>query len=156
MPTILGTCKFARVFEHNKDTKYDDNGTYTVDLYVEPSEIAKIKKLGIPLKHSEEGDFLKLKRKHAYFKEGELVTLGPPPVVGPDGKTPFTENIGNGSKVAAMVSLFESKGTRSLKLQALQVIDHVPYDSGPKREPGALFPNMTKDSGTGEDTETVS
>lgn len=144
MPTIYGTAKYARVYEHNKDTKYDENGVYSLDLYVEGAELEKLKKLGVKINHSEDGDFVKPKRKDSILKDGETIKLGPPPVVGPDGKTPFTENIGNGSKVAAMVTVTEFKGTKSIKLSALQVIEHIPYE-GLKREEGALFPNMSKD-----------
>lgn len=128
MTTYTGKAKYARVYEHNRDTKYDESGVYSVEIYLEGTELARAKKDGIPLHHNESGSFFKAKRKHQIMKDGAPVVLGPPSVVGPDGKTPFTENIGNDSIVCAMGKLNEWKGTRSFKLSALQVIEHVPYE----------------------------
>jgi len=51
-------------------------------------------------------------------------------IVGPDGQ-PFTEDIGNGSKV--LVKLFgyrNQEGMLNVQLKAVKVIEHVPYTSG--------------------------
>jgi len=57
------------------------------------------------------------------------VDKGTPVVVGPDGKTPFTGLIGNGSKIRAKFRNWVSKGTfaNGHELLAVQVLELVPY-----------------------------
>ena len=56
----------------------------------------------------------------------------PPPCVGPDGKTPFTEELGNGTivNVNAFAKKWDVCETITLYLEGVQVVNHVPYQKG--------------------------
>lgn len=91
---------------------------------------------------------VKLDRKHdAPFTYG-----GPPQVAHVDG-TPWDINtdglIGNGSKGIVYVSVYEAGGLKGTRLDGVQVIDHVVFESNyePSEEPrgGFRIPNRTKD-----------
>lgn len=139
MPFISGTAYWAKVYENQKDTKYNEHGVYSIDVAITPDTAKKLEKDHITVKYTEEGPRITLKRKHALVsgKTGEVVFLGPPQIVGPDGVTPFTDKIGNGSEVTVRFTSTEFKGKRYPKMDALQVVKHVPYD-------GMSFPDTTK------------
>ncbi len=56
----------------------------------------------------------------------------PPLCVGPDGKTPFTEDLGNGTivNVNASARHWSVCETITLYLEGVQVVNHVPYKKG--------------------------
>lgn len=120
---LNGTVKWAKVFE--PDTRY--NPKWSIDLYPADEVLVKLKKAGFALKEDKEGQmFIHIKR-NVTRKDG--TPNDQPRVVGPDGKTPWnTSNlIGNGSVVNVLTSDYEYGGKRYLGLNAVQVVDHVPY-----------------------------
>lgn len=91
---------------------------------------------GFKLKEKEEKDGTITKnilqpKKNGLKKDGSKNE--PPRVVGPDGRTAFTEPIGNGSEVNALLSCrawkVQGKWILSAYIEAVQVVKHVELQS---------------------------
>lgn len=135
---VTGTGYWMRVFEQNRDlTGFEDalkdiGGQCIMDLDLEPEEFAKLKKAkfmspGKPSPDNEGQTRVRLKRKWTEQYGG-----GAPQVLKEDGTLwDYTVDgaIGNGSKVAVIVSVYDTKsktifGTR---LEKIKVLEHIPY-----------------------------
>jgi len=128
---VKGTAEFASV--HQPNTRYTP--VYCIDLIVDDETATRLEKEGLPVKRNvvdkkgrNRGNVFKVKR-NAYRKDGTMNTK--PNIVGPDGKTPFEELIGNGSKVNVQYNPFDwefaGKKGRSADLVGVQVVNHVAY-----------------------------
>lgn len=136
---LTGKAKWAKLTESNMDTKFGEK--YTIDVYLDDAGIIALKSSGsrITIREDEEGKFVKLskdhKRKVTDEDTGQLVDeiLGPPDVgMGKDEEgylIPFKELIGNGSTVEVKVAVYDSKFGKGTRLEAVNVLNHVPYES---------------------------
>jgi hypothetical protein len=132
--TWTGTINWPKLTEEFKDTKYDDNGIYSVNFY--PTNFEAVKESGIqvePKMDKETGDlYFKLSRKHMQVFKNEIKTLGPPEVR--YNREPYTGAIGNGSKVTVNVGIFDTKKGKGHRLERVTVNELVEYVSTPKDE----------------------
>lgn len=108
---------------------------WSIDISLDDKTVKKLMAEGVAKdkiknKGDDRGNFLTLKRRELR-KDGEPAKRIP--VVGPDGKTPWDQNvlIGNGSRVNVKLILNENDdGTTRPSILRLQVVDHVPYGDG--------------------------
>ena len=112
MPTVEGKAYWASVTRPN--TTFDP--VYQIDLAVDEQTAKSFKDSGVAVKTDDRGNIVKFKRK----------------VARADGtKNPIDVLVGNGSKVKVLYKPFDwkfaGKSGTSLDLQAVQVIDLVPY-----------------------------
>lgn len=127
MPKITGTAMWARVFD--PDTRYEP--CWKIDVVLTDAEAQKLKDVGIKVKRNDDGNYqYKFKRKVTGAK-GQANRQ--PIVVGPD-KEPFTQLIGNGSKVCVIYKVYEWKNNFGkgvgADLDKIMVLEHVPYGDG--------------------------
>ena len=126
---ISGTAYWASVITPN--TKFDADGVWTIDVgNLDDLNKKKAQKDGLTVKNKgdEKDDFVTIKRKVRNAKGN----LNRQPNVVDANKTLITETmVGNGSKVKVLYKPFDwkfaGKSGTSLDLQAVQVIDLVPY-----------------------------
>ena len=128
---LEGIANWAKVYETNRDMNTDfhgEGGAYTVDVQLEKEELDKLTKSGSRLKPKlgDDGISIRFKRKHIHPSIPEFG--GPPKVVGPD-KEPIDCLIGNGSKVKVYVSVYDTKLGKGTRLEGMQVVDLVEYES---------------------------
>lgn len=108
---------------------------WSIDISLDDKTVKKLMAEGVAKdkiknKGDDRGNFLTLKRRELR-KDGEPAKRIP--VVGPDGKTPWDQNvlIGNGSRVNVKLILNENDdGTVRPSILRLQVVEHVPYGDG--------------------------
>ena len=108
---------------------------WSIDIALDDKTVKKLLAEGVAKdkiknKGDDRGNFLTLKRRELR-KDGEPAKRIP--VVGPDGKTPWDQNvlIGNGSRVNVKLILNENDdGTTRPSILRLQVVEHVPYGDG--------------------------
>ena len=109
------------------DTRYEH--CWKVNLILSKEQAEKMMAVGFNVSQDKDGDYFLVAKKKCRTKEGKLQTA--PLVVGRDGRTPFTEELGNGSTVNAQVfsKYVEVKGETWLTayLNSVQVLEHVPY-----------------------------
>lgn len=122
--------KWAKVDPEFPDTKYEP--CWKVDIVLDEEWKDNLTKSGFNIHQDTDGDWvLRCKRKVKTMK-GKTQT--PPRVVGLDGRTPFTEAIGNGSicniEVFAKYNEVAGKTHLTSYLNAIQVANHVPYGGG--------------------------
>ena len=129
---LEGIASWAKVFENNRDMNADfhgEGGAYTVDVQLEKEELDKLTKSGSRLKPKlgDDGVSIRFKRKHIH--PGGIEELGgPPKVVGPEKET-INGIIGNGSRVKVYVSVYDTKLGKGTRLEGMQVVDLVEYES---------------------------
>jgi len=142
---LEGIANWAKVFEFNRDKNEDfhgEGGAYTVDVQLEKEELDKLTASGSRLKPklTDDGISIRFKRKHIHPMGIEELS-GPPKVVDAD-KNPFPGDtlIGNGSKVKVYVSVYDTKMGKGTRLEGMQVVDLVEYESDydPEEQGGSL------------------
>lgn len=138
--TLTGTVSYAKVYEHQKDTKFNEDGVYSLNLYPDAASTIQLKSAGSRVKWNEDetGKYVKLSKDHVRLVKdkdtGEETkeVLGPPEVgMGLDEDRhliPFDKLIGNGSKVAVGVVIYDSKFGKGTRLEAVNVLEHIPYE----------------------------
>lgn len=148
--------KWAKV--HEPAQNYNKDGMeYSFDLEVNDKQIAALYKEGMSTmvkpKEDEEGT------KYVTFRKPTMSASGkemlPIRVIGRN-KEPFSELIGNGSIVNAVISIFPStKSGKSacLRPEAIQVVDHVEYSSGNSVDD--LFEELDADTDEFDDAEFI-
>lgn len=126
--------KWAKVFK--PDTAFGGN-KWVVDLLMGdyPQLVKEMKAAGFNIRDKKKDgvvidkDVLTLKRE-VITKSGPQE---PPAVVGLDGKTPFTQELGNGTvcniRGSARAWPINGKLVLACYLEAIQVVNHVPYKS---------------------------
>jgi hypothetical protein len=139
---LEGIASWAKVYEENRDKNEDfhgEGGAYTVDVQLEKEELDKLTKSGSRLKPklTDEGISIRFKRKHLHPTIPEFG--GPPRIVGPD-KEPIDCLIGNGSKVKVYVSVYDTKMGKGTRLEGMQVVDLVEYESESEGGGGVKLP----------------
>lgn len=130
---LEGIASWAKVFENIRDMNTDfhgEGGAYTVDVQLEKEELDKLTKSGSRLKPKlgDDGVSIRFKRKHIH--PGGIEELGgPPKVVGPDKELLDNVLIGNGSRVKVYVSVYDTKLGKGTRLEGMQVVDLIEYES---------------------------
>ncbi len=123
MPTVEGKAYWASITRPN--TTFDP--VYQIDVAVDDITAKDFASRGVTVKEDERGKVLKFKRKVAR-QDG---TANPMPRLVDAKKNPIDVLVGNGSQVKVLYKDFEwtfaGKSGRSLDLQAVQVIDLIPY-----------------------------
>ena len=123
MPTVEGKAYWASVTRPN--TTFDP--VYQIDLAVDDKTAEEFKGKGVSVKQYERGSVVKFKRKVSRADGNK----NPAPRLVDSAKNSIDTLIGNGSTVKVMYNHFElkfaGKSGTSLDLQAVQVIDLVPY-----------------------------
>lgn len=156
---LRGKVKWAKIFEQNRDLEGPNGawkshgGKTSLNLYIDKEQFKDLKAAGSQkqLKVDDDGNtYVTLDRKW----EAPYTYGGPPQVLHADGKTAWdleTDGyVGNDSECAVIVSVYDTGTYRGTRMDTVQVIDHVVYESdydGPVRpEP--------KDYTKGETTST--
>lgn len=131
---LEGIANWAKVFEFNRDKNEDfhgEGGAYTVEVQLEKEELDKLTKSGSRLKPklTDDGISIRFKRKH--INQSGIEEFGGPPKVVDADKNPFPDDtlIGNGSKVKVYVSVYDTKMGKGTRLEGMQVLDLVEYES---------------------------
>jgi hypothetical protein len=123
MPTVEGKAYWASITRPN--TTFEP--VYQIDLSISDDAADSFKKEGIAVKQDDRGNIVKFKRK-VNRADGNK---NPSPRLVDSARNPIDTLIGNGSTVKVMYKPFEwkfaGKSGKSLDLQAVQVIDLVPY-----------------------------
>jgi hypothetical protein len=105
---------------------------WKVDAVLTQEMADEMKKVGFKVRQDNDGDWILRCKKKTHTKKGK--PMDAPKVVGRDGKTAFTENIGNGSimNIRIFAKYVEVNGNTYLpaRLNAAQVVTHVPYEGG--------------------------
>lgn len=128
-----GTCNWAKVRYEDRDTKFNPDGTYTLDLYLSNEDFDRMfNEVGLQLKlrEDQEGNkFVRLNRNHMVEIKGEEKVFGPPKIVDKDNKPlPLDVYIGNGSEVICKLEVYDSKKGIAHRLDTVKVVDLVPYE----------------------------
>jgi hypothetical protein len=140
MPTenvyVKGTAKWCIM--HAPDSW----GYYKMTLYPDSPSLERIRELqsaGLKnvLKKDEDGYNVTFRRPQNKMMRGKLVAFTPPEVLGPDGKTPLSALVGNGSEVTVKLEVYPHStpgGGKAVaaRLAAVKVDNLVPYDQGQK------------------------
>ena len=117
-----------------------------MDLAIDDKTADEFKSRGITVKTDDRGNIIKLKRK----VERNDGTKNPVPRLVDAKKNPIDVLVGNGSQIKALYKEFEwtfaGKSGKSLDLQAVQVLDLVPYG-----EDFDVAEGFTSDKENGED-----
>ena len=132
-----GIAEWPKLFEFNRDKpewSKETDGEYTLRVIVDAETQAKLKASGTQKKFNTDpegrGMVYAPTRPHKARQDWQG---GPPKVFGPDARPWNTEEdglIGNGSRVRVRVSVYDAGGGRKgTRLEAVQVIEHVPYIS---------------------------
>lgn len=137
-------CKWANLI--TPDTRYEHK--WKIDIILTKKLAASLKSVGFNVRTDKDGDEILRVIKKTRTKAGSPMEA--PRVVGLDGNTPFTERVGNGSKVNIKIyaKYIEVSGETHLPayINAVQVVDLVPYKGG------SDFDDLTDGgSGVGDD-----
>jgi len=157
---IDGTFEWAKVFTFNRDHaswNEDSDGEYKVNVIIDEANYKKLKEAGTGKKIEKDPDgrgwVFTPTRKHLAAQDWQG---GPPKVGRPDGTAWDTDTdglIGNGSTGRVMVAVYDTNtGRKGTRLEALQVIDHVAYETEGSGDGGggalrSFFKDFTKDGG---------
>lgn len=132
---LEGIGEWAKVFEVNRDNgdfHKDYNGACTIDLVMDKEEFDKVAAAGARLsgKPHDQGVMVKFKRK---FEDPNVEAFGgAPKVADAEGNLWDLDEkglIGNGSKVKVFVTIYDSKFGKGTRLEGVQVLEHVEYES---------------------------
>lgn len=134
---VEGVVKWPRVYQDQMDTKYGDK--FHITLYPDEAGIHLLKSSGSRLKwkEDEDGSFVKITRDNMKNFKGKEEILGPPKVIDKDNN-PFSLRIGNGSKVTAKVSVYDSAFGKGTRLEAVRVDEYVPPPESDQKD--ELYP----------------
>lgn len=120
---FYGEAKWAKV--HQPDEKYKN---YEVNLYMDEPSWDLFAKSGLQLKRREDetGKFVVLRRASEKIIKGELKKMGPPKVVDGVGR-PIEDLVGNGSKIAVEVAVYDTAKGPGHRMEKVIVLELVEY-----------------------------
>ena len=132
--TIEGTCRWAKVFEHNRDPGGTNNGNTfpeatTIEVVLDQDELRKLSKVhtDVSPKMDDDGMFVKIRRR--WFNPNPS-RGGAPKVVDADGNVMDGQVlIGDGSKVKVAVEVYKTKHGTAARLAGVQVLELKEYVS---------------------------
>ena len=151
---LHGIIEWAKLFEHNRDFKFDPDGITSVDLVMDDSNMEKFRASKIRLGQSpdEQGRGTRVKFKRKWKDSAGDWAGGAPNVYGPDGSAWDSETlIGNGSIGAVYVDVYDTKHGPGSRLKAVQVIDHVEYEGSGDSGGGFKPRDYTKQAANSDD-----
>ena len=131
---LFGTLEWAKVFEHNRDRAVwneEKEGEYKVTIIMDDENTEKFKESGCgkALVAVDGGNKVTFARPH----KGKFEWQGGAPKVANIKGQPWdfeTDGyIGNGSTGLINISLFSAGGRTGSRLEAVQVVDHVEFES---------------------------
>lgn len=127
---LTGIASWARLYDFNKDTHFDEDGVFQVNMNLDKDNVAKMKAAGIrnkPKINEETGEIhYVFRRKNAVTWKGVKQLIGPPPVTF-EGK-PFEELIGNGSKLELTLEVYDTMKGKGSRIKEVKVLDWVKYE----------------------------
>lgn len=113
------------------DTKYNKEGIYSIDLFMDDDSWKKfeLSEAQLKIKERDGRKFVTFKRPARKLIKGDIVEMGPPPVFNQDNE-PFdlANNIGNGSKVTVKVNVYDTMKGKGHTLEAVRVDDLIVYE----------------------------
>lgn len=125
--------KYAKVIRPGKAYDESQPELWSVNMYLTDEDRDQLMARGINPKEDKDGSEFWVAKRNTVSKSGDPVK---PPTIVTASKAPWNgEDIGNGSVCNIAVTLFPwaksktQKGTL-LYLNALQVVNHVPYNAG--------------------------
>lgn len=157
---LFGTLEWAKVFEANRDRaswNEDKEGEYKVTIIMDEENTKKLKDSGCgkAMHEVEGGTKVTLSRPH----KGKFDWQGGAPAVANVKGQPWDLEmdgyIGNGSTGLVRVSIFPSGplGRFGSRLEAVQVIDHVVYESESGGGSSSTFKDLSSFSSNGTKQE---
>lgn len=124
---VTGIASWAKVYPHNKDV-FAGEESYTIDLSMTEEEAQKFKNTGTKRKIvKEDSGLYKSKFKRPAIHEKYPDFGGPPQVIDASGN-PFTDPIGNGSKVTLKYVIYDTAMGKGTRLEKVRVDELVPYN----------------------------
>jgi len=135
---LTGTLEWAKLFEFNRDQgEYDveTDGATTVTLLMDDDVFNMMKNEGVRKKGrpDEEGRGTRVTFKRAWKDKFDREwAAGPPAVFNPSGSSWDTDTdglIGNGSVGVVYLDVYDTKMGTGCRLNGVQVIDHVVFES---------------------------
>jgi hypothetical protein len=145
---LFGTLEWAKVFEHNRDRaawNEEKEGEYKVTIILDEENTEKFKASGCgkALVAVDGGNKVTFARPH----KGKFEWQGGAPKVANIKGQPWdfeTDGyIGNGSTGLVNVSLFNANGRTGSRLEAVQVVDHVEFESDGNSGPSSTFRDLS-------------
>ena len=122
--------KWAMVQADRPDTKYEH--CWKCNIILDEEWKDNLLKSGFKVHQDKDGDWVLVVKRKCKTRDGK--TQSPPKVVGIDGRTKVEDAVGNGSLcniiVYAKYQTVNSKTTLQAYLNAIQVLDLVPYEGG--------------------------
>ena len=138
MRSVKGKANWAKLFEFNRDKAdfhTESDGLCSVNVVLEPDELAKLAESGSRLKPkaTEEGVEVKFGRKFQHYSIPALG--GAPKVVDANDELWDTEKmIGNGTEVEVFFTVYPTKkygkGTRLEGVRVLNLVEYIREDDG--------------------------
>jgi hypothetical protein len=135
---LTGTLEWAKLFEFNRDQGEFDvetDGATSVNLLMDEATFKKMKDAGVRKqgKKDDETGQIRVNFKRAWVdKFGRDWAAGPPKVFTPAGTDYDPQEmglIGNGSTGTVFVDVYDTKMGKGSRLNAVQVIDHIAFES---------------------------
>lgn len=133
---VEGILNWAKIFEFNKDKNEDFHGAggaYTVDVILDKAELDTVTKSGSRTKPkiTDDGIAIRFRRKHIHPAGIEELGGAPRVVIGESNPEAFPENtlVGNGTRAKVFFTVYETKMGKGTRLEAVQVLDLVEYES---------------------------
>lgn len=133
MTVVKGKAAWAWLTKPN--TKFDDNGVWSLDVILDDAELARVTKEHpkLKIKKDDDGDsFITLKRK-CVQRNG---TKNQPPQLVDSKKNPVNAILGNGSLVNVVFNEYPAPKAPNgvgFQLNTVQVLDLVEYDASAAR-----------------------
>lgn len=121
---FTGECRWAKVYE--PDTKYGP--TYSIEVKLDDDSEERYKTAGCMGVLSKDGAGYRTfrRRENMLTRAGKLLKFGPP-VVQDENGDPFSEAIGNGSRVAVKVFTFKTEKGIGTRLEGIRVLEWLPF-----------------------------
>ena len=128
---ITGIGNWCKFYEHNKDS-FGDKEFYSVDMLLDEDNAKRLSATGAKQKLLVQEDGLvkvKIRRNH----ENPIPEFGGPPVVMDIEGKPFTDLIGNGSKLTLKLCVYNSKFGKGVRLEKVRIDELVKYERPTER-----------------------
>jgi hypothetical protein len=113
------------------DTKFNAEGIYSLDLFLDDISWDKFRESGVQLKVKEKNgqQFVTFKRPHKKLIKGEVVELGRPVILDQDDiELEEPPLVGNGSRVTCKVSVYDTAKGKGSTLEKVRIDELVVYD----------------------------
>jgi len=159
---LTGTLEWAKLFEFNRDQGEFDietDGATSVNLLMDEATFKKMKDAGVRKQGKKDDDTGKVRvnfKRPWADKFGRDWSAGPPKVftpAGTDWDAQVMGLIGNGSTGVVFLDVYDTKLGKGCRLNAVQVIDHVEFESDSGGDGGGGYSVKPKDYTGGVETK---